>query len=121
MGPYCTSTKVLPASFSPNCPCACPRCVWTLEVPINNFFVAAHYTLWALSCTSWASGGSSLQGQFILNPKCAMGLHQNVSGHHGSFWEKKTPKDGLGQGQICEKRSTEQHFCTTCNKDPLLI
>jgi hypothetical protein len=55
------------------------------------------------------------------DPKCAMGLHQNVSGHHGSFWEKKTPKDGLGQGQTCEKRSTEQHFCTTCNKDPLLI
>jgi hypothetical protein len=49
------------------------------------------------------------------DPKCAMGLHQNVSGHHGSFWEKKTPKDGLGQGQqTCEKRSTEQHFWTHC-------
>jgi len=39
MGPYCTSTKVLPASFSPNCPCACPRSVWTLEVPRNIFLL----------------------------------------------------------------------------------
>jgi hypothetical protein len=123
MGPYCMSTKVLPASFFPNCPSACPRSVWTLEVPRQIFFVAAHYTLWALSCTSWASSGSLLQAQFCgeQDPKCVMGCIKMCLDIMDLFGEKIIPQDGVGQGQTCKKRSTEQHFCTACNKDPLLI
>ncbi len=92
MGPYCMSTKVLPASFFPNCPRASPRSVWTLEVPrILLLLPITHFG----HCR--AHLGPVVDPYYrpkwcLTPPKVCNGLHQNVSGHHGSLWENKFQK-----------------------------
>jgi hypothetical protein len=101
MGPYCMSTKVLPASFFPNCPRACPRSVWTLEVPRQILLLPiSHFG----HCHAHLG---ALVDLYYTGPKVCNGLHQNVSGHHGSFGGKKIPKDGLGQWQTCKKEEAQ--------------
>ncbi len=113
MGPYLDSTI-----FFPDCPIAPPRCVssspstsWCCP-DTKLLFYYAHF---GCVIDTRIRNTCNMPPSVYYTPKLMTGP-KFVSGHHSSF----SQKDGLGQGQTRKIRS-RHHFCTLCNKDPLLI